>query len=425
MSVATSRTKLSLDEWAFILGINPLHFNQVVTTAMPNFLCTNVWKQFAWQDNGMVSREDIAMAIAQAENDMEGYLYYPLAPIWINDEHVKATQPGNPTLMNVALQDTRGLALPVKLRNGFFISGGLEAKEVIEAGAIVVFSDEDGDGYEETATVTVVTTVTDPEEIAIYYPGEAANDDWEVRPLHSPRTHRRDVTIAGGTATIVFAKAQIVDPDLLNAFNPVAVDGDVAANFLANVDVYRHFNDPQTQVTLMWAPFAGGCNCSLSTCQTCAHTVQTGCLLAHDYRSGIVRFSPANWNDTTERFDSRSPSVGRNPDNLRAFYRAGWEDLSPNAVAPKLEMELALARAVTFLSLRYLARPVCGCDNVKELTRRMTMDLAAEIATGDSSQAFKMSDRQLDNPLGTERGALLAWQTILQGDRRLGMAVLL
>ncbi len=423
MSVATSRTKLSLDEWAFILGINPLHFNQVTADAMPSFLCSNVWKQFAWQDNGMVSREDIAMAIAQAENDIEGYLYYPLAPIWINDERVKVTQPGAPDVINVALRDTRGLSLPVKLRNGFFISGGVETKTLIEGGAAVVFTDEDGDGYDETATVTVVTTVIDPEEIAVYYPGEAANDDWEVRPLHNPRTHRRDVTIAGGSATIVFAKAQIVDPDLLNAFNPAAVDGDVAANFLATVDVYQHFNDPQTQVTLMWAPFAGACNCSLSICQTCAHTVQTGCLLAHDYRSGIARFSPAAWNATTEQFDSRTPTVGRAPDNLRVFYRAGFEDLTPNAIAPKLEMELALRRAVAFLSLRYLPRPVCGCDNVKELTRRMAMDLAAEIATGDSSQAFKMSDRQIDNPLGTERGAILAWQTILQGDRRLGMAV--
>jgi hypothetical protein len=224
-------------------------------------------------------------------------------------------------------------------------------------------------------------------------------------------------------ATIVIGTHQLVDPDLLNAFAPVAVDGQVVANFLAVVDVYRHFNDPQTQVTLMWAPFVGNCDCGLTSCEMCAHSVQTGCLLAHNYRNGIVRFSPAAWDATTEQFNSRTPTGGRQPDNLRVFYRAGWEDPKPNAIAPKLEMENVLARVVAFLSLRYLARPVCGCDNVKELTRRMSMDLAAEVAQGESSQSFKMSPRQLDNRFGTERGAIEAWDFVMRGDRTIGRAV--
>ena len=36
--------------------------------------------------------------------------------------------------------------------------------------ASTVFSDEDGDGFDETVTITIATTVTDEDELRIYYP---------------------------------------------------------------------------------------------------------------------------------------------------------------------------------------------------------------------------------------------------------------
>lgn len=423
MSRATQRTKLPLDTWAFILGINPLHFNQVTSAFMPQHLCSNVWKQFAWQESGQVGREDVAFAIFQAENDLEQYLQYPLLPVWIDDERANVVQPGIPEVLNITLTDRSNYPLNVITKWKHFVSGGIEAKDLIEAGAAVVFSDQDGDGYAETATVSVATSVTDPEEIAVYFPGEGANDSWEIRPLNDPLTHRRSVTISGGTATIVFARHQLVDPDLQAAFNPGPVNGDNAANFLATVDVYHHYNDPQTQATLMWAPRPGLCNCGSTDCQICAFQVQTACLLAADQRNGIVRFTPGTWNADTAQFDFASPSIGRSPDILRLFYRAGFRSTFTNVLAPTLEMDQGLARAVAYLSLRYLSRPVCGCDNVRELHRRMTEDLASNRADASSSISYQLSDAQIANPFGTERGAILAWQTVRQGDRTVGKAV--
>lgn len=423
MSRASIVPKLPLDTWARIMGLDPRHFNQVTTVAKPVELCSRPWKQWAWQENSQVGREDAALAILQAENDIEALIDYPLIPIWVNDERSNVAQPGIPGVINVGFADVNGYPLNIEARWKNVISGGIEAKTLIEAGATVIYSDMDGDGYFETATVIVLTTVTDPEEIAVYYPGEAARDEWEVRPLHDPITHRRSVTIAGGSATIVMAREQLVDPDLLEALNPSSVDGDVAGNFLGTVDVYRHFNDPQTQASMLWQPRPETCNCGTTGCNVCAQETQTACLTVKSNRQGIFLFSAAVWNATTQQFDKLTPTIGRSPDIMRLFYRVGNRDPAAGAIAPNLEMEWAWARAVTYLSLNYLSRPICACDNVKQLSIRMNEDLALNRSTDVGGSSYQLSDSVIGNPLGTSRGAVLAWNMVNHGDRKVGQAV--
>ena len=241
------RTLLPLDTWVKIIGIDPRHFNQVTTSAKAATSCATVWKQHAWQESNQVGREDVAIAIAQAEQLIAEHVGYRLLPTWEVDERQRITSPGIPDVFNVRLEDPRQFPMSVKTDYGHLISGGIEGKTLIAADAPVTFEDLDGDGFCETATVQVTTTLTDPTEIAVYFPGEDGRDDWEVRPLHNPRTGRRDVTITAGIATIVMATEQLVDPDLWEALDPDDVDGAVLSNFTATVDVYRHFNDPQTQ----------------------------------------------------------------------------------------------------------------------------------------------------------------------------------
>ncbi len=59
-------TKLPLDRWAKIMGIDPLHFNGVLDDTHTTQSCEQPWMQFAWQSNDRIGREDIAVAIAQA-----------------------------------------------------------------------------------------------------------------------------------------------------------------------------------------------------------------------------------------------------------------------------------------------------------------------------------------------------------------------
>lgn len=417
------RTSLALDTWAQILGIDPRHFNQVVTPSKPLTTCNRVWKQYLWQENDQVSREAISIAIAEAERMISDHVKYNLLPTWAVDERQRVTVPAIPDVMNVSGLSPRGFPMGQQLDRNHFISGGIEAKTVIVAGAAVVYSDEDGDNYPETATVTVATSVTDPSQIAVYFPGEDGRDEWEVKSLNDPITRRRSVTIAAGIATIVMAREQLVDPDLWNALVPVAVNGDEDTNFVATVDVYRHFNDPQQQVTLMWAPRPSLCDCGTTTCPTCAHSLQTGCLVAKDFRTSRVYFQPAAFNDDTEVFDGRNLLIGRAPDNLRVWYYSGFQDTRKDA--PTLEMDDDFARAVAYLSLTFLMQPVCGCSNIENVARAQREDLAANISSSATSLSFQLSDRILANPFGTKRGAIYAWNLVNSQTRTIGQAVAL
>ncbi len=428
MARASTRTRLPLDRWAEILGMDPRHFNQVTTSAKTVTTCSAVWKQYAWQENDQVGREDVALAIQQAERMIEDLVRYKLLPGWSVDERITVTKAAFPDVINTGMRTTRLFAQTFKTNFGNIISGGIEAKVVIEAGAGVVYTDEDGDGYPETATITATipasVAITDPDEVAVYFPGEAANDDWEIRPLNNPLTRRRSVSIVGATITIVCQRELLVDPDLWGALDPGPVDGDVDANFVATVDVYRHRNDPQQQVTLMWSPRQGdACNCASATCPTCAHSTQVGCLLAQDYRQGIFSFSPATFNATAETFSAVQAAVGRVPDNLRTWYYSGLRDMTRDA--PNLEMDPQWERAVTYLSVTLLTRPICGCNNIQQLAKRMTEDLAANVAAGDVSQSFQINDSIMNSPWGTMRGAIWAWNVAKMDGRQIGQAVVL
>ncbi len=422
MARARTKTYLPLDTWAEIVGLDPRHFNQVTTTVKPVTSCAVVMKQYDWQEAQAVSRESIAQAIQQAERMVTRVLGYTPLPDWIVDERVRTWQPGIPDVINTGLADARGFPMPAPLRMKHFISGGIEAKTLIQAGVAVVLTDEDGDTYFETATVTVATTVTNPDEIAVYYPGEAGRDEWEIRPLNDPITRRRSVTIAAGVATIVMATHQLVDADLLTALNPGPVDGAVLSNFLATLDVYRHHNDPQQQITQLWSPTQGLCDCGTTGCVTCAHTVQTACMLARDLRRSVVNFSAATWNATTNQFDAAISAVRRIPENLRTWYYAGFRDLD-HADAPNVEMDTDLARQIAYLSLTFLPRAVCGCDVTKQLFNEKRVDMAQRTSTPAGSVTYNLSPRRLDTPWGTTRAALDAWSFFHQGDAIVGEPV--
>ena len=89
-------------------------------------------------------------------------------------------------------------------------------------------------------------------------------------------------------------------------------------------------------------------------------------------------------------------------------------------------MDPVWARAVTYLSLTFMTRPLCGCNNIQQLARRMTEDLAAVVSSVSVSQSFRINDRMLNNPWGTMRGAVYAWQVASSmSDRKIGQAVAL
>lgn len=410
MGRASTLTKLPLDTWAKIIGYNPFHFNGVYTALLPDVTCNSDeggWMQYAWQDASKVSREDLAEAIAEAEAMIENYIGYYLLPTWTIDERRVTERPAIRELFSGGV-NIRNMAKSVKAYKAHAISGGQRAKSVISAGAAIVRSDANGDGYNELCTVTVASTV-DIDEVRVYFPGESGADEWEIRPVK--------VVASGANLVITFGIQLAVDPDLWEAFNATGIDGDTAANFVTTVDVYRVYNDPQSQLQLLWEPDAlGNCGCGDASCAVCTFAAQDGCLHIRDSRLGILAYSPAAWNITESAFDNASYAVWRDPDRLRLWYYSGnvWGTDDPR-YRPTVDMEPYWQKAVAYLAAALLERQVCACNNVEKFIDYYREDLARS----GSEVSYQNLPDQLGNAFGTRRGAVYAWQRANQEGRRI------
>lgn len=412
MARADTLTKLPLDRWAQLMGINPMHFNGVFHPNHPPTVCEQPWLQHPWQAADRLGREDIANAISEAEASIEKELNFRLKPTWEVDEWNPTVRPWRPEFHNLSVTDIRGFNPVAKVRWGYFVTGGFRAKEIIQTGVGIVFSDNDGDSYEETATITVSVSITNECEIALYYPVggpvvNAADDRYQIRPIN--------VSITAGVATITCQRHQLVDAERQSDLIPPAddshlrgVDGTIDANFLATIDVYRVSNDPQQQVQFLWEP-KGCSSCSGTGCNICSYNVQLGCLLLRgDPRNSNIVYRPATWNTTTLEFDTAPWSVrGREPDLIRVWYYAGWRDRTLDC--PTLVMDSFYERAVAYYAAGLLDRPICECNNVRAWIEQWQIDLARQPSGGGTYQNV---EETLRNPLGTTRGAQYAWNRL-------------
>lgn len=399
MAIATTRTLLPLDRFFQIIGLHPLHGNQVVVADLaPDTVCDMPVVKYSWQNADAVGREEIAQAIAQAEAILELHAGFSPVPRWVADERIQGIRPLWPEMFTGNAHNVRGMPTSLRTQLGHVISGGIEAKTLIEAAVAITYTDVDSDGYNETATIIVATSITDPQEIAIYYPGQAAADAYEIRPIK--------VTITAGNATIVCRREQLLIESLQEQFNPRGADGLVDANFLDEVDVYRHYNDPSQQVQFMWE----GCACDGTGCEACSHSTQYGCLLTRNYKLGIVVPHPGTWDSDLLHWDTACYSVPRAPEQARLWYYAGYRNM--RSLTPNISMDGEWERAVTYLALSLLDRPLCACKPLEAFVSYWKEDLSYNQASATVSTSFTLSRRRLDNPIGTTRGALNAWRLI-------------
>src|SRR3990167_8894609 len=135
MARSNVKTWLSLDRWFDIMGIHPLHANQLVHAAlMNNNVCGEVFFQREWQHSDRVGRESIAQAIQEAEQDISMQVGYNLMPDWTVEERLAYPQPDMPGVYGLSGMNPRGQYKSVELKRGHIVSGGMRTKAVIQAG---------------------------------------------------------------------------------------------------------------------------------------------------------------------------------------------------------------------------------------------------------------------------------------------------
>lgn len=340
MARANIATGLSLDQWAEVMGFELFQFNQVgggpdsdQLTFGREAQCDTVWYQFSYQKQ-FLSRTEIALAIAQAEAVLFKDFGYHLSPKYrVADEH---SYPNDSRLKTPDWLTPRGEWKSVNLRGARLQGLGVISRTVIEADASYTPSDTDGDGIDDTFTVSIATEETDPANIALYFSGanrDALDETWRIRPVV--------VTINSGTATITGHLAQLVNPALQLSLDPSALQvNDVPSIYVPTVDVYVVKPDETTIGTAYW-----------------------------NRREGVRLASTADI--TIADIDNNRTATIRPVINACTLYQSAPDRVEINYLSglpldSRGRVREPYAQIIAYLSCAYLPALACGCDRAEQ-----------------------------------------------------------
>jgi hypothetical protein len=403
------------------MQINPLHFNGGRNSGLftkGDFPCEKVWPRHSWQSQEQASWEDLALAIRDAEQTLGQWLNYNVAPMWSIEEEHRFPRYWNGHFTNAI--NINGQRAGVFLQKGRIIAGGQRLATTIHAGVTVVYSDEDADGYSETATITATipgtVTVSDWRNVRVFYEGRSADPRWEIRPLTT-------VTVAGSTITIVAKAYLFVDQDLRAAMTAVGgfdpLDFDDLSALVATVDVYLITNDTtNTASRMVWEmrPLITCSVCSGVGCDECGVTTQNGCLVVRDGNLGYVVPTPATYDSG---WASDTLSIGRSPDKVFLWYYSGnvGEDYRMNLSNDPLDYWLA--QAIAWMATSRLDREVCHCNS--DHFDWLQQDMAFVSPAGNF---LTIAEPIQQAPFGTRRGEWLAYQKVRHTAKHITVGIL-
>lgn len=393
-------TWLSLDRYAQILGITPASFNTATggTIFPASGDCSDIWFQHDWQAYDRASREGLVLAIYEAEQDLMEAVGYPLAPHWIAEEghpypHHHRTELYGGVLNN--RYNYKGLHTNLYK----VLAGGIRAVTLVQSGIVPTYLDLDGDGLFETARISCATTLTDVREVRVYFHDQSGEREWEIRPCRTKR-------ISAGTFTADFWTWQLIDPNEREDFptdtalQPISISGNPPSHVVGEVDAYREYNDnTAVSMTVYWE------DADVSGYQT-----QTGNIIVRDPELGWVVPNPATYDSTLADWTADSFTYGVEPDLVKIWYQAGNVDTRYYQSKSFDPLSEFWAKIIAMVATCRLDRApcACGCANAQAQFDNWRHDLALQ--EPGHSHGLKFVD--LDNPLGTHAGEIMAWNKI-------------
>jgi hypothetical protein len=410
MARANTETLLPLDRYAKIIGINPVQFNGGYnTTLFSDTGSTERWRQYPWQDENKSSREEIAGEIAQAEMDILGELGYWPAPRWQENETKQYPRYHRRELTGLRGYRQSGEYKSVNLRTGKWIEGGKRSITKIGT-ASVAYTDPDSDSFDELATVSIATAITNACELHVFFKDKGASDDtWEIRPHISK-------SVSGGTFTATFHSWMLFDPDIweklyrapASGSSPLDIDSEDSDNYVTEVDVYRVYNDPEEQCTLLWSGATAFCSsCSGTGCPQCSDVTQVACISVRNDLDSLVMPIPATYSSGS--FTPTYFTTGYEPDRAKISYRSGDYVLDSSGC---YKMPNDLAKAVAEMATARLTRPLC---TEGEFLLQKESELRADltIINPDGLEVTRWVRQEvLKCPFGTRQGEVNAWEIV-------------
>lgn len=391
-------TLLPLATYARVMGINPVTFaGATAVTVFPvTNSCTDIWPRHTWQHADIVSREELAYEIANVEHEIAQVAGYYPAPNWI----VKESHPWPKYHRNDNLYSLSYGYKTKQLDHGKLIRQGRRAVTLIDDDVAVAYSDPDGDGFLELATVTVAgTTLTqaDAQKVGVYFIDEDGAQEWQVRPL-------KNVTVTAGTLVITLDSWLLIDPDVDGAYPTdtgySATNISTITNFVRTVDVYTEdVSTTEYSTVFYWEPLdVGTTDFELQT--------QNGGFTINDPDIGLITPAPATLSAGDYTVAAWSQCI--EPSRFEVWYQAGDRSrqyVNGTALEP---MSNWWAQIIAWMATARLERPACSCGNLTALTTWLQEDLSRI----GSETSYQGRDDVLNCPFGTRRGEVKAWEKI-------------
>lgn len=376
MARASSLTSVPIDTWAKLMGVSPWEFNQIGGNLPTNAdnTCESVFFQHAWQA-GFISREEIGQALFMAEQAIADEIGYFVGPTQCSD--IVVNNRFGPDYRSRDFRNSWSAQLNWKR----IISPGIIKYDPITVNVPVVYSDTVGDGINDRFTVTFTTDVIDTNEIVLVYNATdrhnaAVDMSWEIRPVH--------VVITSGTAVVHGHASLMVAPDYAEMAAPDVLDVDDSTIYITSVDAYRKYVDYTATTTSPnqgVAIWDGEEYCSTGDMYpvTAPIRLQYG---AADM--GVVNVNLAQPSYTAPSAD---------PTRFRIHYVSGVP-LVNNTVHPHY------ADIVVHLATALLPAEPCGCARTNQIVEHWRND------------PENIPNSAFDNPFGTSRGAIYAWNRL-------------
>lgn len=432
--MALPYTLLSIGRFARLTGINPVHFqggHSEVKFPLSHNNCNILWHRYSWQAADALSHHELAGTINKSEGQINRWLGFPVAPTWILNEY--AEYPSHYNNEYTAGKAATGLRKRVNTRWGKIVTTGKRYADFVgqaENGVELVISDEDGDGFSETATITLtgITDDIDTRTIKVYYADRDGKREWEIRPVDS-------IEFSGGTLVIKMKSWFFVDLDLQGAYpetDPIqAINFDDPDIYVDAVDVYAEVVDPvHPSALFVWEPtLCGLCSTGLSSsnynatipesnlysCTKCGAKMQPGVIDIVNKNQGVVAIHPASYNEDTGNWEKANFAISAEPSRVRMWYRAGNESYEYKRGDTNDGLSDYYAQLVMWLSVARVNRPICGCAHVTSKTEPLRIDLAT--SSGNTTRMTEFS--VLSNPFGTRRGEVQVWNELRSTDENI------
>lgn len=318
----------------------------------PDYDCNTYWSK--WQ------RDSVLRALSDAQIEYEQETNFPILRRWIADEQ----QP---------------YSWPLQAHWNMIFDVGIRATEAIATDAVVTHVADNAQGDPSPSTVTVATTVTDVNEIRVYYPASlGVEGPVEIDPS--------DIDISGGNAVISIPRWRMVHPNFINTPSD-GLDYATVTNFLSVVDITRVYHNSSTQGTLVW-PHRNNATCTsnpITCCVTCDEYTRTACIYVRDGRVGQLDVLPATY--SAGSWNTNTACLCVTPEHAILNYRAG-----------PATMDWQTQLAVIRLAHTKMPDEPCGCEQAQRMWKedRMIPD--------------SLTLNQANCRFGRMNGAWFAWQ---------------